>query len=166
MDDVFQADYLRRDQVRQAYPLVRVHGPAVTLNHWLAFACHWTRMPERRGGLVAIKDVRGYLHALFSYRIETDLCRGRLMRVSDLIVGHLAGKAIHMATMKAIERLADETGCSSVVIELELSPIVPSDITTPNVFANAGFAPCAVSFFRQESAYLRPRVVASALLFD
>ena len=115
---------------------------------------------------MAVKDVRGYLHALFSYRVETDLCRGRVMRVSDLIVGHLAGKAIHMATMKAIERLADGTGCSSVVIELELSPIMPSDITTRNVFASAGFAPCTVSFFRQEPAYLRRPVVASPLLLD
>ena len=166
MDDVFQADYLRRDQVRQAYPLVRVHNPAVTLNHWLAFACHWTRMPERRGGLVAVKDVRGYLHALFSYRVETDLCRSRSMRVSDLIIGHLPGRTIHITIVNAVERLADGIGCSAVIVELMQSPEGRNDAAARSAFASAGFTPCAISFLRQEPCYLRPPVAAFALPRD
>jgi len=150
MDDVFQASYLRLEETRQAYPLVRLHSPSITLNQWLAFARYWAQIPERRGGLLALKDVRGYLHALFSYRIETDLSHGKLMRVSDLIIGRLPGRTIDMEIVTAIERLADGIGCSSVVVELAQSLAGPSHVATRSAFASARFTPYAVCFFRQE----------------
>jgi hypothetical protein len=158
MGEVFHATHLRRDQARRAFPLVRVHDPHVTLKEWLAFVWRWTRMPERRGGLVSVADVRGYLHALFSYRIEIDLLHGRLMRVSNLIIGHLPGQAVRSTVVATIERLAEDTGCSSVAIDLAQAPAGPNDVAIRNALAGAGFAPCAVSLLRQEPAHLRPPV--------
>ena len=160
MGEVFHAAHLRREQARRAYPLVRVHDPDVTLKQWLAFVSGWTRIPERRGGLVSVADVRGYLHALFSYRIEIDLLYGRLMRVSNLIVGHLPGQAVRSTVVATIERLAEDTGCSSVAIELAQAPAGPNDIAIRNALVGAGFTPCAVSLVRQEPPYLRPPVTA------
>ena len=150
MDEVFHATSLGRDQAHKAYPLIHALNPAVTLGQWLAFVRKCARVPERRGAMVAIMDGRGYLHALFRYRIENELCRGRTILVSDLVVGQLPGKAIRVAIIEAIRCFADRADCVSVAIELPHSPAGICDVAMYHAFANAGFTPRNVTILRHE----------------
>jgi hypothetical protein len=150
MDEVFHATHLERDLAHKAYPLIRAHDPSITLRQWVAFVQHCLRVPERRGALVTVKDGRGYLHALFRYRIEIELGRGRSMLVSDLIVGHLPGKAVRSAIIEAIGRFADRADCVSITIELPHSPAGVCDVAMRNAFAGVGFTPGDVTVLQSD----------------
>jgi len=150
MDDIFHKVSLQAKNAREAYPLVRLCHSSVTLDQWLSFARRLARLPRHRGGLFAVKDKRGYVHAVFSYRIDSDMRHGPVLRVSDLIIGRLAGRTIDRVIVKAAEQLALEIGCFSIVVELPQSAEGEVDIANYSVLVNAGFSPCAISFQRPD----------------
>lgn len=118
MDGIFQAVALRAEQACLAYPLVRLFYPAVTLRGWQAYARRMARLPRHRGGLMAVTDARGYVHAVFTYRVDVDLGRGRTLRIGDLVVGRLPGRDLGRTIVTGMEALAREIDCPSILVEL------------------------------------------------
>jgi hypothetical protein len=156
MREVFRLDRVCADDARQAYALARLHRPDLTLTQWTNFVRHWTPRSSQRRGVAGMKDVRGYLHALFSYRVEKRLSCDRL-HVSDLIVGHLAGVAIHTAIVREIECLANATGCAHILIELGWCACRPSDSAVRDAFLSAGYDPWAAVLREVQSGAGAPR---------
>lgn len=116
-DEIFVSEMLDGRRARLAYPLVGLFDPAITLDAWLGFARRWCRQPPERGGLVAIRDRRGYLHALFTYRVDHNLRLGHFLRIADIIMGHLPGDTLNRCILIKASEIAGRTGCTQIVIE-------------------------------------------------
>jgi hypothetical protein len=152
MQDLFNAAPLPPAQARLAYPLVQMFDPAVTLEAWLAHARRIARRKPDHGGMIAVRDNRGILHAVFTYSVERNFRRGACLRVADLIVGRLPGALVNGAVLGAAQDLARRIGCKTILIDV---PALPES-TRPLDVALEGmpppdYAPAAVVFERQAS---------------
>ena len=132
--DPFNAVHLTQAQARQAFPLARMLNPAIAMADWLGFTRRYTRLPADRGGIVAMMDKRGCIHAIFTYRVDQSIGIGRFLRISDIMIGHLPGVRPGQATLKSIRRLAIQLDCPSVVMEaltVEDADISAADSSAP-----------------------------------
>lgn len=117
MNEQFQALPVDRACARVAYPLVYLHDSSVTLDKWLRFAGWCRSSAANRRGLIAIRDRRGIVHALFSYRADVDMRLRKRLSVANLIVAHLPGSRIDSAVAACINGVAADLGCQTVNIE-------------------------------------------------
>src|ERR1700748_2744925 len=72
-----------------AYPLVYLHDASITTEQWLRFVRQRCLAVAGESGVIAIRDCRGIVHALFSYRVENDMRLRRRLCITDLFVAHL-----------------------------------------------------------------------------
>jgi hypothetical protein len=122
MNEQFQALTIDAANAGAAYPLVRLHDAGITLPGWLAFARRRYRAKSGRSGLVALRDCRGIVHAVFSYRTDVDLRARKRLCISHLIVAHLPGSGIDEAVAASARKIASTLGCSSITREQIFSP--------------------------------------------
>lgn len=113
----FQALPISWRHAREAYPLVYLHDASISLADWLRFARRRDRNPSEQGALIAVRDCRGIIHALFSYRIDVDLRIRRRLCISDLIVAHLPGVLIEEAISASVNQIAGHLHCQTISIE-------------------------------------------------
>ncbi|WP_050425330.1 hypothetical protein [Bradyrhizobium tropiciagri] len=114
MNKQFQALPIDDRHANSAYPLVFMHDASITTGQWLEFVRRHSRGSSR---LIAIRDRRGVVHALFSYRIDSDLRVRKRLSIGDLIVAHLAGSQIDDAVANVVADVAQQFGCQIVTIE-------------------------------------------------
>ncbi|WP_136626076.1 hypothetical protein [Bradyrhizobium macuxiense] len=117
MDEQFQALPIGHQDAIAAYPLVFMHDASITAEQWLQFVRRRCRSRSPRTGLIAIRDRRGVIHALFSYRIDSDLRVRKRLNISDLIVAHLPGSQIDDAVATVVADVSAQFGCQIVTIE-------------------------------------------------
>jgi len=122
MDEQFQALPMNGQLARAAYPLVYLHDPSVSLEDWLRFVRRIGRNASASAGLIAIRDCRGIVHALFSYRVDFDLRARKRLCITHLVVAHLAGSAIDAAIAASVGDIAANLDCQSVTIEQPFAP--------------------------------------------
>jgi hypothetical protein len=115
--DIFVEKALDLRRARLAYPLVRMSRPSISMEEWIAFVRRWVRLSPQQGGIMSIGDKRGYLHALFTYRLDQNLQLGCFVRIGDIIAGHLPGELLNRSIIASADRLAARIGCKSIVIE-------------------------------------------------
>jgi len=115
--DPFAAVPLDAAMARQAYPLVRISNPAISMSDWLAFARRVMRLAPDRGGILALSDRRDCIHAIFTYRVDHSITLGRFLRISDIMIGHLPGLRPEDAILKSARHLAAKLDCPSMVLE-------------------------------------------------
>lgn len=127
IENLYRAEPLRSSQADAVFPLVSLLHPGIAREDWQRFVRRATRLPRHRGGLMAIRDRRGYCHAVFSYRVGDDLAAGRSLRVSDVVMGRLPGVTLPRALVTCAERLAAELDSGAISIDLEQSMIAPQD---------------------------------------
>jgi hypothetical protein len=126
MTKQFQALPMSWQCAETAYPLVYMHDASISLADWLRFARRRDRTPSEPAGLIAIRDCRGIIHALFSYRVDIDVHGRKRLQIGDLIVAHLPGLLIDDAIDVSAGKLAADLGCESISIEQPFIPrIVP-----------------------------------------
>ncbi len=83
---------LAPEQIDQAFPLVRLLAPTLSLEHWRRYARAMMQPPTATGGcggIIVLADAAGYLFGLFSYVSRLDLLHGPTLQVDDLVVPHL-----------------------------------------------------------------------------
>src|SRR5476651_1162390 len=85
MTEQFQSLPIDFDRARAIYPLVFMHDASISLERWLRFVRRRCRTTSGRTGLIAIGDCRGIVHALFSYRVDSDLRVRRRLCIGNLI---------------------------------------------------------------------------------
>jgi hypothetical protein len=150
MQDLFQTAPLKPNEAHLAYPLVRMFDPAVSLRTWLTHARRLARRKPDHGGLVAVRDRRGVLHALFSYQVDKDFRLGSCLRIGDLIVGRLPGAIVNGAVLTGAQTLAETLGCDTLLIDVPTPPAKASALASlAGGMVNATFAPSAVTFLRR-----------------
>jgi hypothetical protein len=121
MNGQFNALPIDQRHAIAAYPLVSLHDARITTDQWLQFVrqrCDNTEL----GGLIAIRDCRGVIHALFSYRIESDLRVRRRLCIGELFVAHLPGSGIDAAIASSASELSAKHGCQAITIERPFLP--------------------------------------------
>jgi len=128
-EPLFRATGVSRRVALRAWPLVQSSSPRTRLEDWLAYAAAQggaarLRAP-RRGGLVALEDGRGYIHALFAWHVHRAIDHPRLLRVTDLVVGSLPGRPLAECLVQAIRQAAAETRADTVVVEMGERQIAP-----------------------------------------
>lgn len=121
MNEQFQAHPLTWEGARTAYPLVCLHDTSISLETWLRFVRRRCRGASGRSGLIAIRDSRGIVHALFSYRVDLDLRSRKRLCLAHLIVAHLPGSQIDDAVAISAGNVAASLGCQTISIEQPLS---------------------------------------------
>lgn len=117
MSEQFQALPMDRQRASAAYPLVYMHDSSITLQKWLRFVGQRCRAGSGRAGLIAIRDCRGIFHALFSYRVDSDLRIRRRLCIGNLIVAHLPGSQIDAAVAASAESVSAQFDCQTITIE-------------------------------------------------
>jgi hypothetical protein len=118
----FQALQMDRQRAGAAYPLVYMHDASITLKKWLHFVGRRYRTTSSRTGLIAIRDCRGIVHALFSYRVDSDLRVRKRLCIGNLIVAHLPGSPIDAAIAASAESVSAQLGCQMITIEQPFHP--------------------------------------------
>jgi hypothetical protein len=118
----FQAIPMSWQRATAAYPLVRLHDASVTLDQWLRFVRRHCGPAQQRAGLIAIRDCRSIVHALFSYRVDSDLHNRKRLCVANLIVAHIPGSQIDEAVAASTRNISNELGCHAVSIEQPFRP--------------------------------------------
>jgi hypothetical protein len=140
MIEQFQALPIDRQRASAAYPLVYMHDSSITLQKWLRFVAQRCRAASGRAGLIAIRDCRGIVHALFSYRIDSDLQIRRRLCIGNLIVAHLPGSQIDAAVAASAERVSAQFDCQVITIEQPFRPTssIPSECPTAKLLKRRG----------------------------
>jgi hypothetical protein len=116
MSEQFQALPIDDQRAAVAYPLVYLHDASITTEQWLSFVRRH-RHDTAESGLIAIRDCRGIVHALFRYRVDSDLRVQRRLCITDLIVAHLPGAEIDDAVAASARRVSAELDCGAITIE-------------------------------------------------
>jgi hypothetical protein len=94
-----------------------MHDASITLDQWLRFVRRRCRATAGRAGLMAIRDCRGIVHALFSYRVDFDLHSRRRLWIANLIVAHLPGSQIEEAVAASSREVSAQLGCNTITVE-------------------------------------------------
>jgi hypothetical protein len=149
MDTLLRSAPLEAHQARLAFPLVRLFDSTVTLSQWLAFARRSSRRKPEHGGLMAVRDARGIMHAVFSYHVEKDFRYGLCLRISDLIIGRLPGAVVNGAVLKGAEELAGKLACDALLIDVPASPANAGTLMGIGGITGSHFAPSSITFMRR-----------------
>jgi hypothetical protein len=121
MSEQFQALPIDDQRAAAAYPLVYLYDASITTDQWLSFVRRH-HQAAGEGGLIAIRDCRGIVHALFRYRVDRDLRVRKRLCITDLIVAHLPGVEIDAAVAASAERVSAELDCDTITIEQPFRP--------------------------------------------
>ncbi len=125
-DSPFHAEPLTRDAVDAALALVLLARPEITPGRWRRFARRMLTRAPRRAGLVMVRDARGYIHAMFAYRVEERLGPGRCLCVSDLMAASFPGAGAAAAALGHARLLASRLGCDALALEDRARHVPPA----------------------------------------
>jgi hypothetical protein len=117
MDEQFHALPMDGQRANVAYPLVYMHDASITLENWVRFVRRRCRTTTSRTGVIAIRDCRGIVHALFSYRIDSDLRVRKRLCIANLIVAHVPGSKIDAAVADCARDVSAHFDCQAITIE-------------------------------------------------
>ncbi len=121
MDQHFQAHSIGLRDARSAYPLIYLHDASISLEEWLRFARRRCRPPSDRAGLIAIRDRRGLIHAVFGYRVDIDLRARKRLCLNNLVVARMPGSLIDEAIIASTNELAERFACQTISLEQPFS---------------------------------------------
>ena len=124
MNEQFQALPIDDARASAAYPLVYLHDASITTDQWLRFVRQRCLAVAGESGLIAIRDCRGIVHALFSYRVDNDMRLRRRLCITDLFVAHLPGSDIDAAIAASARDVSEELDCEAITIERPFQPDV------------------------------------------
>jgi hypothetical protein len=132
MNEHFQALPIDRQRVSANYPVVYMHDASITPQKWLRFVA---RRCQKTSGLITIRDCRGIVHALFSYRIERDLRIRKRLRIANLIVAYLPGSQIDAAIAGSAKIVSAQFDCQAITIERPFHAVTGTSARCPTAKA-------------------------------
>lgn len=121
MAEHFIAEPLDRRHIAQAFPLVRLGVPGLTMDRWRAFARAQLGARQRGGdrGILAVRNPAGYIHGLVIFETSEDLHLGRVLLVSHWVTAQSVGSgAVVSALIAAVEKVARTHECEAVLASL------------------------------------------------
>jgi hypothetical protein len=120
MSDHFVAGPLDRRHIAQAFPVINMDVPGLTIDRWRAVARARVRSVPHGGlggprGILSARNPAGYIHGLVIYEITDDLQHGRAFIASHLVTVRSAGSGeIVSALIGAMEKTARAYDCTSL----------------------------------------------------
>ena len=114
---VFRAHALAPKVAALAFPLVQLACPNIDLQAWMVYVRAQANVRRGTGGVTAVEDERGYIHCVFSWNLIGHLTCRKSLRISDLVMAHLPGRALQDAVLAEIQALAECTGAGAIVVE-------------------------------------------------
>jgi hypothetical protein len=124
MSEQFHALPIDLQRASVAYPLVSLHDASITTEQWQRFVRQRCLAVAGESGVIAIRDCRGIVHALFSYRVDNDMRLRRRLCITDLFVAHLPGSDIDAAVAASARNVSAELDCQAITIEQPFRPDV------------------------------------------
>lgn len=122
-DMMFDAVRVTLAEALSAHSLVVLSYPALNVDEWKRFL-RATILPRRNDrGIVALKDSRRCIHALFAFRVASTLGRDATLQVTEVAAVRLPGTVLVKSLMRFADDLALELALPSIAIEMQ-----PSDI--------------------------------------
>jgi hypothetical protein len=117
-----RTDRLATRSIQRSFVLVSLAWPELHLAQWHEMVRYYRCRPPSRAGLVLIEDGRGYVYAVFRYIVDIAPSlhmpqRGGVLRVHDLIMADLSGRAVTSAIQLGLAELAHACRCQTVDIE-------------------------------------------------
>ncbi len=103
-----KARSLDLEKIEQAYGLVRLANPGITLETWLDFASSQmspSKAPE--SGILAVEDERGYILGLVGYTVDHDLQHGRTLLAKNFIALSYTEERRRIVAFSLIEAMED-----------------------------------------------------------
>lgn len=104
--------------IAQAFPIVQLTVPNLTLEEWTQFANdHMASSRAAEGGILTVVDDRDYILGLLDYTIDGELGAGRTLTVKNLMAVDFldtSKKDVAGALISAMEKLAVERGCATI----------------------------------------------------
>ena len=133
-------------QIAQAFPLLVILEPELTLDRWSDYASAFIEPspgaePRR---IMTVQSAEGYIYGLASCRRRCDLHHGCVLEVENFVSLDLTGnKVAANALLKVIESLAREWACRRISLSL-LDPRMRDTLRAPeepatNLFDFAGY---------------------------
>ncbi len=107
---------LTTERVAQAFPLIQIAFPAVSLEDWRDFA---TPLARAQGpaddGIITVVSEQDYIVGLCCYRVTQDLRHGAVLLANHFLILDLFGQqAVVRALADAVESLAREWCCTAI----------------------------------------------------
>jgi len=155
MAETFQVRSLMAKQIRQAFPLIRLIMPHLTLESWVRYAealCRWERGPE---GILSAQGEDGYIYGLACYRVAPDPQFSRTLVVEHFVALDLFdGSATSRTLIDAIEWTAHDQHCAQVHLMLPQARIEfgETDGSLPGSFRGAGYDVDSVTLCKRLTA--------------
>ncbi len=110
---------LNEEQIVQVFPLVRSVVPDLDLEAWQSFARRYTG-DISAGGIIGIRDERGYFHGVFGCRVRPGLSGGSTLEVSWATALELLDRAGPAPMLiEAIEATAARLDCAEIQVHLK-----------------------------------------------
>ena len=128
-------------QIAQAFPLLTVLEPELTLDRWSDYASAFVEPlqdaePRR---ILTVQNAQGYIHGLASCRRRCDLHHGCVLEVENFVSLDLTGnKLAANALLTVIESLAREWDCRRISLSL-LDPRMRDTLRAPEQPATSLF---------------------------
>lgn len=154
----YQLCPLPHRQVDQAFPLVQLAAPGLTLDRWRAYAAALVGAGNGHGhrpqpqGIVTAQDAKGYIHGLFCYAVQDDLSLGRALGVQHFVVGSLFDpRGVADTLLDCMESIARELECTAIHADLsriQASPARCHDLFVER-FESHGHRPDGVRFSKR-----------------
>jgi hypothetical protein len=112
---------LVREQIPQAFALVRLLVPGMSLDHWSRYADTFLRVSEYvgAGDIVTVQSDDRTIHALAFCRLRLDLRLGRILEVENFLSFDLTeSKRAATALLEAAEERARRWDCGQIHLSL------------------------------------------------
>jgi hypothetical protein len=136
---------LTAELMPQAFPLARAFAPDLDLESWLEFGTH--RLAAGTGGIVGLRDERGYFRGLFGYQVRNDPLDGAVLQVDMAVTLDLVNRAEAAAALTGeIDGQSRKLGCTGVQICLR-----PEQRWLRRWFERHGYQIRAVTFAKPQT---------------
>lgn len=114
----FAIDHLNPNQLREAWPVVRMSDAHANCDWWMSEAAE---LIERGGGVLAARASDGNIHGVATYAIAKKAHVGRVLSVGTLVTFELCRRApARRALYEALQLLASAFDCRTIVVPLPL----------------------------------------------
>jgi hypothetical protein len=112
----FAIDHLSPDQLREAWPIVRMSDSLANCDWWMSEAA---QLIDRGGGILVARASDGHIHGVATYAVARKPLVGRVLTVHTLVTFELRRRApARRALHEALELLASAFDCRSIVLPL------------------------------------------------
>lgn len=137
-EEIFEPFRISRADIRSAYCLIALAHPDVSLPEWRRFARHHVEAARRDAGIMALRDGRRCIHALFTFRVARQMLgQGPALQVTELAAVRLPGTVLVDAVLRFAGEIARELDLPAIAIDMQPSASFGQD---RGEFEKRGFA--------------------------